>query len=134
MFRTPDERFRDLPGYAFEPHYTEVGGLRMHHVDEGAGAPIVCFHGEPSWAYLYRKMLPPLVEAGHRVICPDLAGFGRSDKPTDRGWYSFDRHVEQIAGVLEPLNLTGATVVVQDWGDRSACAGRSRTPIAWTAW
>ncbi len=116
VFRTPDERFRDLPGYDFEPHYTDVGGLRMHHVDEGVGAPIVCFHGEPSWAYLYRKMLPPLVEAGHRVICPDLAGFGRSDKPTDRGWYSYDRHVELVSGVLEPLALTGATVVVQDWG------------------
>lgn len=116
VFRTPDERFRDLPGYAFEPHYTEVGGLRMHHVDEGVGAPIVCFHGEPSWAYLYRKMLPPLVEAAHRVICPDMAGFGRSDKPTDRAWYSYDRHLEQVSGVLESLDLTGATVVVQDWG------------------
>jgi len=116
VFRTPDERFRDLPGYDFEPHYTDVSGLRMHHVDEGVGAPIVCFHGEPSWAYLYRKMLPPLVAAGHRVICPDLAGFGRSDKPTDRAWYSYDCHLEQVAGVLEPLGLTGATVVVQDWG------------------
>jgi len=116
VFRTPDERFGDLPGYAFEPHYTEVGGLRMHHVDEGSGTPIVCFHGEPSWAFLYRKMLPPLVEAGHRVICPDLAGFGRSDKPTDRGWYSYDRHLEQMSGVLEPLDLRDTTVVVQDWG------------------
>ena len=116
VFRTPDDRFEDLPGYAFQPRYTEVGGLRMHHVDEGQGAPIVCFHGEPSWAYLYRRMLGPLVEAGHRVICPDLAGFGRSDKPTDRGWYSYDRHLEQVAGVLARLELTGATVVVQDWG------------------
>ena len=116
VFRTPDDRFADLPGYDFEPHYTEVGALRMHHVDEGSGAPIVCFHGEPSWAYLYRKMLPPLVESGYRVICPDLAGFGRSDKPTDRGWYSYDRHLEQVSGVLAALDLSGATVVVQDWG------------------
>ena len=116
VFRTPDDRFADLPGYGFQPHYTDVSGLRMHYVDEGDGAPIVCFHGEPSWAYLYRKMLPPLVGAGHRVVCPDLAGFGRSDKPTDRGWYSYDRHVEQTAGVLDGLDLTRATVVVQDWG------------------
>lgn len=116
VFRTPDERFAGLPGYGFEPHYAEVGGLRMHYVDEGEGDPIVCFHGEPSWAYLYRKMLPPLVEAGHRVICPDLVGFGRSDKPTDRGWYSYDRHTEQVSGLLAGLDLDKATVVVQDWG------------------
>ncbi len=116
VFRTPDERFADLPGYAFEPHYADVDGLRMHYLDEGDGDPIVCFHGEPSWAYLYRKMLPPLVEAGSRVICPDLVGFGRSDKPTDRGWYSYDRHTEQVAGLLATLDLSGATVVVQDWG------------------
>jgi haloalkane dehalogenase len=116
VLRTPDERFANLPGYPFEPNYAEVGGLRMHYVDEGEGSPVVCFHGEPSWSYLYRKLLPPLVAAGHRVICPDLAGFGRSDKPTDFGWYSYDRHLEQIAGVLDGLDLSGATVVVQDWG------------------
>lgn len=116
VFRTPDERFAGLPGYGFEPHYAEVGGLRMHYVDEGEGDPIVCCHGEPSWAYLYRKMLPPLVEAGHQVICPDLVGFGRSDKPTDRGWYSYDRHTEQVSGLLAGLDLDKATVVVQDWG------------------
>ena len=116
IHRTPDERFADLPGYPFEPRYAEVGGLRMHYVDEGEGSPVVCFHGEPSWSYLYRRMLPPLVAAGHRLICPDLAGFGRSDKPTDFGWYSYDRHLEQVAGVLDTLDLRGATVVVQDWG------------------
>jgi len=116
VFRTPDERFADLPGYAFEPRYAEVDGLRMHYLDEGAGDPVVCFHGEPSWAYLYRKMLPPLVEGGHRVVCPDLVGFGRSDKPTDRGWYSYDRHTEQVSGLLAGLDFAGATVVVQDWG------------------
>jgi len=116
VFRTPDQRFADLPGYAFEPHYAEVDDLRMHYVDEGEGDPVVCFHGEPSWAYLYRKMVPPLVEGGHRVICPDLVGFGRSDKPTDRGWYSYDRHTEQVSGLLAGLDLSEATVVVQDWG------------------
>lgn len=116
VFRTPDDRFDDLPGFPFAPHYADVDGLRMHYVDEGEGSPVVCFHGEPSWSYLYRHMLPPLVEGGHRVVCPDLAGFGRSDKPTDFGWYSYDRHCGQIAGVLDELDLSGVTVVAQDWG------------------
>ncbi|MEA2388380.1 MAG: haloalkane dehalogenase [Thermoleophilaceae bacterium] len=116
VFRTPDERFADLPGYAFEPHYAEVDGLRLHYVDEGEGRPVVCFHGEPSWAYLYRKMVAPLVAGGHRVICPDYAGFGRSDKPTDRGWYTYDRHVELMTRLLEQLDIRDAIVVVQDWG------------------
>lgn len=118
VFRTPDERFQRLPGYDFTPHYAEVDGLRLHYLDEGAkdGAPIVCFHGEPTWAYLYRKMITPLASAGHRVVCPDYAGFGRSDKPTDRRWYSYDGHVKLMAALLEELDLSGATVVVQDWG------------------
>ena len=116
LFRTPDERFAGLPGYDFDPHWHDADGLRMHYVDEGAGAPVVCFHGEPTWAYLYRKMLPPLVNAEMRVICPDYAGFGRSDKPTDRRWYSYDRHVEYVAGLLAALDLRDATVIVQDWG------------------
>ena len=116
VFRTPDERFADLPGYDFQPHYSELDGLRLHHLDEGAGDPVVCFHGEPTWAYLYRKILPPLVGAGRRVICPDYAGFGRSDKPTERGWYTYDRHVELVSRVLDGLDVQDATVVVQDWG------------------
>jgi haloalkane dehalogenase len=116
VFRTPDERFEGLPGYGFGPHYSEVDGLRLHYVDEGEGRPIVCFHGEPTWAYLYRKMLPPLVDGGNRVVCPDFAGFGRSDKPTERGWYSYDRHVELMTRVLEGLDLSDAVAVVQDWG------------------
>jgi haloalkane dehalogenase len=116
VFRTPDERFQALPGYDFEPHYAEVDGLRMHYVDEGRGDPIVCFHGEPTWAYLYRRMTPPLVAGGHRVICPDYAGFGRSDKPTERGWYTYDRHLDYVSRVLAGLDLRDATVVVQDWG------------------
>jgi haloalkane dehalogenase len=118
VFRTPDTRFADLPGYDFTPNYLEVDGLRLHYVDEGPrdGTPVVCFHGEPSWAYLYRKMLRPLVDAGHRVIVPDYAGFGRSDKPTDRRWYTFDRHSELVTEVLGALDVREATVVVQDWG------------------
>ena len=116
VFRTPDERFEGLPGYDFEPHYADVDGLRLHYVDEGHGAPIVCFHGEPSWAYLYRKLVSPLTAGGHRVICPDYAGFGRSDKPTEQDWYSYDRHVDLVSALLAGLELNDATVVVQDWG------------------
>ena len=96
VFRTPDERFENLPGYDLAPNYVDVDGLRMHYLDEGpkSGKPIVCFHGEPSWSYLYRKMIGPFVATGHRVVVPDLAGFGRSDKPTDRRWYTYDRHTE----------------------------------------
>jgi haloalkane dehalogenase len=116
VFRTPDERFDSLPGFDFEPHYEDVDGLRLHYLDEGRGKPVVCFHGEPTWAYLYRKMVAPLVAGGHRVICPDYAGFGRSDKPTDRGWYTYDRHVELVSKLLAQLDVRDATVVVQDWG------------------
>jgi haloalkane dehalogenase len=116
VFRTPDERFENLPGYDFEPHYAQLDGLRLHYVDEGEGDPVVCFHGEPTWAYLYRKMLRPLVAGGNRVICPDYAGFGRSDKPTERGWYTYDRHVDLVTRVLDQLDVRNATAVVQDWG------------------
>ena len=116
IFRTPDERFADLPGYDFEPHYAELDGLRLHYVDEGEGSPVVCFHGEPTWAYLYRKLVSPLVAGGHRVVCPDYAGFGRSDKPTEQGWYSYDRHLELVSALLAGLDLRDVTVVVQDWG------------------
>ena len=115
-FRTPDERFAGLPGFDHDPHYAEVDGLRLHYLDEGSGAPIVCFHGEPTWSYLYRKMVGPLVAGGHRVICPDYPGFGRSDKPTDRDWYTYDHHVEYVTRLLEQLDVRGATAVVQDWG------------------
>jgi haloalkane dehalogenase len=116
VFRTPDERFAELPGYDFEPHYADVDGLRLHYVDEGSGSPVVCFHGEPTWAYLYRKVARPLIDAGHRVIAVDMPGFGRSDKPTDRRWYTFDRHYEHVSRVLAGLDLQDATVVVHDWG------------------
>jgi haloalkane dehalogenase len=116
VLRTPDERFADLPGYPYQPHYAEVDGLRLHHLDEGSGPTVLCFHGEPSWSYLYRHMLDALVAAGQRVVCPDLVGFGRSDKPTDERWYSYDRHVETVAAHLDQLDLHDLTVVVQDWG------------------
>jgi haloalkane dehalogenase len=116
VYRTPDERFADLPGYDFSPRYEDVDGLRLHYVDEGSGRPVVCFHGEPTWAYLYRKVAQPLLEAGERVIAVDMPGFGRSDKPTDRRWYSYDRHCEHVFQVLATLDLEDATVVVQDWG------------------
>jgi haloalkane dehalogenase len=116
VYRTPDDRFDALPGYDFEPHYVDVDGLRMHYVDEGAGDPVVLFHGEPTWAYLYRKMIPSLVSAGRRAIAPDMAGFGRSDKPTDRDWYTYDRHVEHVTGSLASLDLQDVTAVVHDWG------------------
>jgi haloalkane dehalogenase len=118
IFRTPDERFANLPGYDSAPNYVDIDGLRLHYLDEGPrdGKPIVCFHGEPTWAFLYRKMIGPFVEAGHRVIVPDYAGFGRSDKPTDRRWYSYDRHVDLVTRLLGGLDLHDATAVVQDWG------------------
>jgi haloalkane dehalogenase len=118
MFRTPDDRFADLPGYHFEPRYVDVDRLRMHYVDEGPhdGAPVVCFHGEPTWAYLYRKVAVPLTDGGARVIAVDMPGFGRSDKPVHKGWYSYDRHFEHVSRVLAELDLQDATVVVQDWG------------------
>jgi haloalkane dehalogenase len=116
VFRTPDERFENLPGYDYEPHYVEVDGLRLHHLDEGSGPTVLCFHGEPDWSYLYRHMVDALVARGQRVVCPDLVGFGRSDKPTDQGWYTYERHVEFVTRHLDQLDLQDVTVVVQDWG------------------
>lgn len=114
--RTPDDRFRDLPGYPFEPHYIDVGrGLRMHYVDEGEGDPILCLHGEPSWSYLYRKMIPILAKEG-RVIAPDLIGFGKSDKPTERDAYSVAMHLAILKTFVDKLDLKRVTLVCQDWG------------------
>jgi haloalkane dehalogenase len=119
LLRTPDERFANLPGYAFASHYLDVDGVRIHYVDEGdaAGAPILLLHGEPSWSYLYRKMIPVLTAAGHRVICPDLVGFGRSDKPTRIEDHSYARHVEWVRALaFDTLDLNRVTLVGQDWG------------------
>jgi haloalkane dehalogenase len=115
-FRTPEERFDGLPEFAFEPHYLEVEGLRLCYLDEGEGPPVVFFHGEPTWSYLWRKVIPPVRDAGYRCVAMDYPGFGRSDKPTDLGWYSYDHHTAMAASVLERLDMRDATAVVHDWG------------------
>ena len=114
--RTPDERFADLPDFPWEPRYLDWDGIRLARIDEGEGPTVVLFHGEPTWSFLWRKVIPPLLESGYRVIAPDLPGFGRSDKPTDIGWYSYDRHVEAAAWLLEQAGVRDATFVVHDWG------------------
>jgi haloalkane dehalogenase len=114
-YRTPDERFEGLPGWTFEPRYLEQGGLRMHYVDEGAGDPVLLLHGEPTWAYLYRRMIPTLAGVA-RVVAPDYFGFGRSDKPTRIEDYSYDFHYSSIERFADELDLRDATIVVQDWG------------------
>jgi len=123
FLRTPDEAFRDLPGWPFAPRYAEVPSgdgalLRMHFVDEGPReAPVVLLlHGEPSWAYLYRKMIPVLVGAGLRAVAPDLVGFGRSDKPSERSDYTYQRHVDWVRAFVQALGLRRVTLFAQDWG------------------
>ncbi|HEY2702800.1 MAG TPA: haloalkane dehalogenase [Candidatus Dormibacteraeota bacterium] len=118
VLRTPDERFAGLPGYPFEPHYLDVDGLRVHTVDEGPrdAAPVLLLHGEPSWSYLYRTMIPVLTAAGHRAVAPDLVGFGRSDKPAQRADYTYQRHVDWMRATVEALDLRDITLVGQDWG------------------
>ncbi len=121
--RTPDDRFQDLADYAFDPNYVEIddsegGKLRVHYVDEGPrdADPVLLMHGEPTWSYLYRHMIPRFVAAGHRAIAPDLVGFGRSDKPTERSDYTYARHVFWMGEVLRHLNLRNITLFCQDWG------------------
>jgi len=116
--RTPDHRFTRLPGYDFEAHYVDIDGLRMHYVDEGPAdaSPVLLLHGEPSWSYLYREMIPPIANAGHRVIAPDLLGFGKSDKPVAIGDYSYAGHVEWMRQFIEALDLDNITMFCHDWG------------------
>jgi haloalkane dehalogenase len=116
VIRTPQELLEGLPEFSFAAHYREFDGLRLAHLDEGAGEPVVFLHGEPTWSFLWRKVLVPVREAGYRCIAPDLPGFGRSDKPTDVDWYSYDRHAAAIAALFDELDLRGATLVVHDWG------------------
>ena len=114
--RTPEGLLDGLPDFPFTPAYREYDGLRLAHIDEGDGPPVVFFHGEPTWSFLWRKVIPPVREAGYRCIAPDMPGFGRSDKPIDIGWYSYDRHTASVAELLTDLDLRDATVVVHDWG------------------
>jgi haloalkane dehalogenase len=157
VLRTPDERFSDLPQFPYAPRYATVDGLRMHYVDEGPrdAAPVLLLHGEPSWCFLYRRMIPPLLGAGLRVVAPDLIGFGRSDKPARREEYTYARHVGWVGALIDQLDLRGATLFGQDWGgliglrlaaekgERFAriCAGNTglptgdeRVPLAFKAW
>jgi haloalkane dehalogenase len=115
VYRTPDERFASLPGYDFAPNYVEQDGLRMHYVDEGRGAPVLLLHGEPTWAYLYRKVIPRITPVA-RCVAPDYFGFGRSDKPVAREWYSYDTHAASLERFVDELDLRDVTVVMQDWG------------------
>jgi haloalkane dehalogenase len=114
--RTADELLEGLPEFPFSSSFREYDGLRLAHLDEGEGPPVLFFHGEPTWSFLWRKVIPPVRDAGFRCIAPDLPGFGRSDKPTDMDWYSYDRHTESVTPLLEELDLRDATVVVHDWG------------------
>jgi haloalkane dehalogenase len=118
VVRTPDERLAGLPDFPWAPRYREWQGLRLAHVDEGdPAAPVVLMqHGEPTWSFLWRKVAPLVLDAGFRVVLPDLPGFGRSDKPTDVGWYSYDRHAAALGALLEDLDLRGVTLVLHDWG------------------
>ena len=152
--RTADDALDSLPDFPFAARYREIDGLRLAHIDEGDGAPVVFVHGEPTWSFLWRKVIGPVRDAGYRCIAPDLAGFGRSDKPTDVGWYSYDRHTELTATLLDDLDLRAATVVVHDWGgpiglrlavehaaridrivilDTGLFTGRQRMTDAWSA-
>ena len=115
-FRTPDSRFDALPDFPWEPSYVEHEGLRVAYLDQGEGPVVVLLHGEPTWSYLWRHVIPPLLDAGYRCVVPDLIGFGRSDKPTAIGDYTYDGHTAAIAALLEGLELAGATLVVHDWG------------------
>ena len=119
VLRTSDERFAGLPGWPYAPQYLQVDGLRMHYVDEGprdAAVTALCLHGQPSWSYLYRKMIPVFAAAGVRVVAPDWFGFGRSDKPEDDAWYTFDRHRDSMLRFVEQMDLRNVMLVVQDWG------------------
>jgi haloalkane dehalogenase len=115
VIRTPEERFNNLPGYAFKPHYVEINGMRVHYVDEGKGDPILCAHGEPSWSYLYRKMIDIFIKK-RRAVAMDFVGFGKSDKYTERDEYSIKMHMDTLISFIEKLDLRNITLVCQDWG------------------
>jgi haloalkane dehalogenase len=122
--RTPDERFADLPGFPWAPRYLDWRGLRVHYLDEGraprvegrAPSTLLCLHGEPTWSYLYRRMIPPFLAAGYRVVAPDFLGFGKSDKPVEEDFYTFEMHRDLLLHVIEKLDLKNIALAVQDWG------------------
>ncbi len=118
LLRTPDERFENIPDFPFEPHYIEIDDIRIHYVDEGSNDEevILLMHGEPSWSFLYRNMIPPLVKAGFRVVVPDLVGFGRSDKPTEQSDHTYAKHVEWMTKWMLSIDLKNITLFCQDWG------------------
>ncbi|PUE17276.1 haloalkane dehalogenase [Limnohabitans sp. MMS-10A-178] len=118
FLRTPEERFQNLPDFPYTPHYTEVGGLRIAYIDEGPkdGPVVLLMHGEPAWSFLYRKMIPVLVQAGMRVLVPDQVGFGRTDKPTQRSDYTYENHVQWMSAWLESVDVQDITLFCQDWG------------------
>jgi len=118
LLRTPEERFEDLPNFSYEPHYLEIDGIRIHYVDEGPkdAEVILLMHGEPSWSFLYRHMIPILVKANLRIIAPDLVGFGRSDKPTEKEDHTYAKHVKWISELVVRLDLQKITLFCQDWG------------------
>ena len=127
ILRTPEERFANLPGYNYAPHYVDINGMRVHYLDEGQGDTILCLHGEPTWSYLYRKMIP-ILSTRQRTLCMDFIGFGRSDKYSQEGDYSFSMHLETLRGVIEALSLEQITLVVQDWGGLTGLTAASQMP------
>ena len=127
VIRTPDKRFSKLPDFPFAPHYIELNGLRIHYVDEGRGQTVLCLHGEPSWSFLYRKMIAVMCKQ-HRVIAMDFLGFGRSDKFTEREAYSFRMHLGTLTGFIKAMDLKQITIVVQDWGGLIGLAAVAHMP------
>ena len=127
ILRTPDERFHNLPGFPYSPNYLERDGVRVHYVEQGQGEALLCLHGEPSWAYLYRKLIPPLA-ASHRVLAMDFIGFGRSDKLPDQADYSFKLHYDTLAHFINRLNLQDLTLIVHDWGGLIGLTVASQMP------
>jgi haloalkane dehalogenase len=116
IVRIPDNLLTRVPEFPFKPRYRKFQGLRLAHIDEGKGPAVVFLHGEPTWSFLWRKVIPPVRDAGYRCIAPDLPGFGRSDKPIDIGWYTYDQHVASVLALVDELDLRDTTIVVHDWG------------------
>ena len=136
--RTSESRFEAIPDFPYEPQYRDWQGMRLAHYDVGDGPAVLLQHGEPTWGYLWRKVMLPLLEAGYRCVVPDLPGFGRSDKPVDDQWYSFDRYTASVVTLIDDLDLLDTTLVCHDWEDRSDCVRQpSSGPNAsrhWSPW